>query len=342
MPPKRKRAEDTKAAAATTTSTRATRSSARKTTATSATAPSVADAKNGAASPDPEPTPPVKKTKTTKAKAASSSKSKSAAKGKARKDDVSEDTAKSTNGTQPDAVKSTAPPTASAQKHEPYTSAKALATFKHYADQDDPDVIGPEGFSKLCEDAGIPMEGVKTLLMAWQMNTSEMGKITKEEWTKGTEKLKVASLDKLVIVVSDLDNLLIQGQPPLKRPAASKASHEPYDRSSYWQYASDTKTAFQSLYSFCFSFAKTPQSRNIEMEAPFWTVLLSPQYPIIEEIVQYINDKGSYKAVNKDLWSMTLDFCRTVQPDLTGYDADGAWPTLIDEFVAWKKESSTS
>lgn len=48
------------------------------------------------------------------------------------------------------------------------------------------------------------------------------------------------------------------------------------------------------------------------------------------------------------------EFCRTVKPSLDGYEADGvseyqqkcsiganalrkAWPTLLDDFVSWKK-----
>ncbi|KAJ7090338.1 hypothetical protein B0H15DRAFT_260359 [Mycena belliarum] len=47
--------------------------------------------------------------------------------------------------------------------------------------------------------------------------------------------------------------------------------------------------------------------------------------------------RGTYKATNKDLWSMMLEFCRTVKPTLQDYEADGAWPTLLDDFVAWRK-----
>ncbi|KAJ7491250.1 hypothetical protein FB451DRAFT_635664 [Mycena latifolia] len=40
-----------------------------------------------------------------------------------------------------------------------------------------------------------------------------MGKFTKDEWTKGTETLKISSLSQLAMAVSDLEKLLIQGKP---------------------------------------------------------------------------------------------------------------------------------
>ena len=32
-----------------------------------------------------------------------------------------------------------------------------------------------------------------------------------------------------------------------------------------------------------------------------------------------------------------LEFCQTVKPSLEGYEEDAAWPTLLDDFVTWKK-----
>ena len=33
-------------------------------------------------------------------------------------------------------------------------------------------------------------------------------------------------------------------------------------------------------------------------------------------------EAGSFKAVNKDLWSMMLEFLDTIKPDLSNYDVD--------------------
>ncbi|KAL0009448.1 hypothetical protein SO802_010950 [Lithocarpus litseifolius] len=45
------------------------------------------------------------------------------------------------------------------------------------------------------------------------------------------------------------------------------------------------------------------------------------------------------KAISRDTWSQLLEFARSVDPALTNYDADGAWPYLIDEFVEYLNEN---
>ena len=62
--------------------------------------------------------------------------------------------------------------------------------FMEYADEDDPSFIGAEGMEKLCNDAHIPLEGPRPLLLAWLLEASELGRLTKQEWSKGLESLK--------------------------------------------------------------------------------------------------------------------------------------------------------
>ncbi|CDO68877.1 hypothetical protein BN946_scf185000.g20 [Trametes cinnabarina] len=139
-------------------------------------------------------------------------------------------------------------------------------------------------------------------------------------------------------------------QPPSVQPPATPAKKRgtqgtsetgPYNRQKYFQYAANKDKTFLELYTFCFNLAKPPAGRNIDIETAcaFWSVLVAPKYPIMNDILKFIADKGTYKGVNKDLWNMTLEFCRTVHPDLSNYETDGAWPTMLDDFVAWKKSS---
>jgi len=226
-------------------------------------------------------------------------------------------------------------PSKRSEKNETYTPQRALELFNTYAEKDDKTVITTAGFEQLCTDANIPFDGALPLILAWQMGSKEMGRITKDEWVTGTNSLRISSLPVLSLAVTELEDLLIRGSVPIK-PTNKK---DDYDRSAYNTCARDVKAGFQKLYMFSYALAKPEQSRNMDMEISLalWSVLLAPKYPIMAEILLFINNNlESYKATNKDLWGMMLEFCRTIGPNLQDYEADGAWPTLLDDFVSSK------
>jgi hypothetical protein len=104
------------------------------------------------------------------------------------------------DGTAPAATNKVQPSAPAKQKAVPapkpsatpaaYTHSRALSLFKTYADPDDPNVIGPEGFQQLCTDADISMEGALPLILAWQLDAKEMAKFAKDEWFRGMEALQ--------------------------------------------------------------------------------------------------------------------------------------------------------
>ncbi|CAL1703471.1 unnamed protein product [Somion occarium] len=354
MAPKRKRAGDVTVTE--TTTTRATRSSARSKTKTAAADSPAAGTSVSAMSKDEdieEIETPVKKTRktVTKTKAATTTK-----RGTKKEQAIPEaDAQPAPNGKQSPSdsakevtSKPVAKPTTrkgSNANPEPYSPGRALELFKSYANQDDCDVIGPGGFERLCNDAGIAMDGAAPLLLAWQLGTSEFGKIKKSEWETGTGELRISSVDVFSVALRELEDMLLLDKPALKpalAPIGSKktAMPEPYNRARYYRYAQDKKKAYNELYLFCFMLAKPETSRSIDMETgcAFWSVLVAPKYSTMKDILEFITEKGTYKGVNKDLWTMTLEFCQTISPNLDGYDADGAWPTMLDEFVNWKRK----
>ncbi|KAH8833930.1 DUF298-domain-containing protein [Flagelloscypha sp. PMI_526] len=225
------------------------------------------------------------------------------------------------------------------KKPEPYSASTALALFQQYADPDDPSVIGPEGMERMCTDAGIPMDGALPIILAWQVNAKELGKFEKQGWIDGMAKHKISNFTALQTLLTDLEDLLLHQKPAVRAPSGKNS--EVYDRTVYRSYADNVEDAFKKFYSFGFALAKPEQSKNIDMEtaSALWTVMLVPRYRLMGDIVNYINDKGTYRAANKDLWAMMLEFVSTVDPDLKDYTTseEDSWPTLIDEFVEWKK-----
>ncbi|KAG6379202.1 Cullin binding-domain-containing protein [Boletus reticuloceps] len=227
-----------------------------------------------------------------------------------------------------------------------YTQRGAQALFKSFADDDNPDVIGPGGVEKLCTEAGIPLEGAQPLLLAWQFKAQEMAKISRSEWLQGAEALRISSLPVLAIALKELDDLVVHDKEPITVPSPVKKrggldSQELYNKTHYSQYAANRKAAFTELYQFCFTLAKPPHSRNLDIETAtaLWSVLLAPRYPIITELAEFLNENGSYKGANKDIWNMVHEFCQTIiDGELSDYEADGAWPTMLDDFAGWKKD----
>ncbi|THH21066.1 hypothetical protein EW146_g397 [Bondarzewia mesenterica] len=228
--------------------------------------------------------------------------------------------------------KSTSGSAPSPAKTERYTTAHAKSLFDSYADPDDPSVIGPEGFERLCNDAQISLEGAMPMILAWQLDSKEMAKISEAEWVKGMDTLQISSLPVLTFALGELHDLLILGKPPHVSSTFSAASakkksppaKEPYNRARYWSYTCELKKSFSDLYNFCFLLARPAGSRNIDMETAtaMWSVLLV-MHPLMTMVIEFINEAGSYKGVNKDLWSMMLEFCQTIGPGLENYEADG-------------------
>jgi hypothetical protein len=112
----------------------------------------------------------------------------------------------------------------------PYTPAAAFALFKVYSDPeelDDP-VVSPEGLERICTDADLPMEGALPVILAWQLEAEEMGKITQAQWEKGMSTLRCgfSTLWKGTVVMTvdgDDDQGVPLSLPSPRRCAPSKA-----------------------------------------------------------------------------------------------------------------------
>ena len=83
-----------------------------------------------------------------------------------------------------------------------YSEQRAETLFSQFADEDSPDVIGAEGFERLCKEAQVPLDGALPLLLAWQFGSHEIAKISKQEWMEITAALRcVASFIKMTPLI---------------------------------------------------------------------------------------------------------------------------------------------
>ncbi|XP_074649813.1 DCN1-like protein 4 [Tubulanus polymorphus] len=194
------------------------------------------------------------------------------------------------------------------QDESSFSSKSCIAWFHQYAGSDE-DVVTPEGMETFCKDLGVEPEDIVMLSLAYKLDAKQMGFFTLTEWLKGMTELQCDNLEKLRGKFTYLRSLL------------------------------DDSTMFKNIYRYAFDFARDKEQRSmdIELSKAMLQLLLGKHWVLYSSFYQFL-EQSKYKVINKDQWCNVLEFSRTIQPDLSNYDEDGAWPVMLDEFVDWLRE----
>jgi len=91
---------------------------------------------------------------------------------------------------------------------------------------------------------------------------------------------------------------------------------------------------FRAVYAYAFGFAREKGAKTVvpDTALALWQLLLPSRWALAQQWLDFLPAQG-LKSVTADVWSQLLEFARAVKPDLSNYDANGAWPSLIDDFV---------
>lgn len=187
---------------------------------------------------------------------------------------------------------------------------KCRQFFRAYCDETGMK-IGINGMEKLCHDLGVHPSNVVMLVLAWVMEAKEMCVFTLSEWMKGMGKLNCDSLRALRSRLPELENVLAQ------------------------------KDVFRQVYRFAFDFAKHTSQRSLEksVACELLCVIFSHHLnswcllPIFLDFLKSSN----YRIVTRDQWNNIFEFANTIDDDFRNYDEEGAWPVMLDEFVAERR-----
>ncbi|KAJ6863387.1 DCN1-like protein 4 [Populus alba x Populus x berolinensis] len=192
-------------------------------------------------------------------------------------------------------------------------------------------IIDPEGIEALCSDMNVEHTDIRILMFAWKLKAQRQGYFTRlvqrkrlnemdtnlvisdDEWRSGMKALKVDSLSKLK-----------KGLPELEKEV-------------------NTPENFQDFYSYAFRYCLTEEKQktvDIESVCELLNLVLGSQFQSkVDLLIEYLKIQSDYKAINLDQWMGFLRFCNEISfPDLENYDADLAWPLILDNFVDWMKE----
>nr|XP_027075450.1 uncharacterized protein LOC113699348 isoform X4 [Coffea arabica] len=63
-----------------------------------------------------------------------------------------------------------------------------------------------------------------------------------------------------------------------------------------------------------------------------WRLVLAGRFQLLNQWCNFV-EKNQRHNISADTWRQVLAFSRCVQDNLEGYDPEGAWPVLIDDFV---------
>jgi len=196
------------------------------------------------------------------------------------------------------------------KKEETFSNKRLADWFEKYRDPSE-DRIGPTGIETFCNDVDVDPEDVLLIVLAYHLNATEMGYFSREEFINGFTTLKIDSTSKL-------KNNFSQFKKDLENPAV-----------------------FKEIYKYAFNFAKERDKKIIELElAEGLLRLLLKGYNHVELFLAFLKQQSSYKSVNLDQWMSILEFTKTIKPDFSNYDENGAWPVLLDEFVDWYNEQN--
>ncbi|TPX39545.1 hypothetical protein SeLEV6574_g07129 [Synchytrium endobioticum] len=210
------------------------------------------------------------------------------------------------------------PPTDSLETAK-WNSTTCSKWFDHYRDDHDPSLIGPDGIirhasSVLCQELDVSPESVQVLMFAYKLQARRMGFFQKDAWMSGMQKLDCDSNAKL----------------KKKLPMLAKEIDDP--------------DAFKRLYQWTFEWAKAtdavtpPKCLDVDIATSLWKLMMtSPRFHHVDSFLKYLQVMRPVKVVNKDQWTNWLEFSKSIDHSLEGYDSHSAWPTLLDNYVEWYK-----
>jgi DCN1-like protein 1/2 len=103
------------------------------------------------------------------------------------------------------------------------------------------------------------------------------------------------------------------------------------------------------VYRHTFVAGKEPNQKALSLENAlvYWGLLFTaPGRPWITKSQNWLDLWTAFlkekwtRSVNRDMWNMTLEFATKTMADeaLSFWSEDGAWPSVIDDFVAWCRE----
>lgn len=197
----------------------------------------------------------------------------------------------------------------------------------------EPDRIGIEGTMPYFEAIGANPEHAISAALFDQLSAPELGVFTRDNFVQGWTEVSTPTNP------CDTEKHQKQYLETLKKKLTTDPAY------------------FKQIYKNTFQYAKPENQRAVPLEIAFayWEMFFTGKLGGIEWNTsttkwwdlwsEYYSEKNK-RPVNKDLWNQVAELVnKTREPggeDLSWWSEDGAWPTAVDDFVAFVKEKRSS
>lgn len=132
------------------------------------------------------------------------------------------------------------------------------------------------------------------------------------------------------------------------RANASHQEHAAYVRLLISTLSKDTQL-FRKVYKHTFIAGreKDQKAMSLDNATIYWGILFaspgllwkSKSHDWLELWKAFLKERWT-RSINKDMWNMILEFALKTMEDetLNFWNEDGAWPSVIDDFVDWLRQ----
>ncbi|WVN88785.1 defective in Cullin neddylation protein 1 [Cryptococcus depauperatus CBS 7841] len=222
-------------------------------------------------------------------------------------------------------------------KVDPSQERRLGEIWERYKDPSDSKLIKIDGTMELCEALEIDPSSDPVLFCL----AADLGSKATGEWAKEPFVTGIASYP------GNIDSL-----PKLKK-------YLPLLRNKLYT----DPVYFKKVYTHSFTLAKggdtLVRSLALDTAIELWTLFFPPAIQSRPSALSHFPDDSTQfglqefdywiefvkiknRAISRDTWILLVDFARTIDKDLTTYDDEGAWPSMIDDFVEYVREIKTS